>query len=109
MLLTWQFLSWQDLTPEKLYKILALRAAVFVVEQQCAYLDVDQKDQSAMHLLAFDKEKLIGYARVFLNKTPCVIGRVVIHQKYRGLNIGNALMKAAIEKVPPLKGVFISA
>ena len=109
MLLTWQFLSWNELTAEKLYKILALRSNVFVVEQECAYLDPDEKDQDAMHLLAFKKETLIAYVRIFLNQSPCIIGRVVVHQKYRGLNIGRALMKAAIEKVSPKDSVFISA
>ena len=71
MLLTWQRFAWNDLTPKTLYKILALRAYVFVVEQDCAYLDLDGKDENALHLCAFIENELIGYSRLFLDQTPC--------------------------------------
>ena len=53
MSLRWYTYSWNDLTKEALYTILTLRADVFVVEQECAYLDLDGKDQGAVHLVAY--------------------------------------------------------
>lgn len=109
MLLTWQYFHWKELTPETLYKILALRAEVFVVEQQCAYLDLDDKDEKAHHLCVFSESNLIGYARVFLQEKTCSIGRVVVQKKFRGKQIGKQLMIKSIAQIPPEKEVFISA
>ena len=57
--------KYQDLTPDKLYEILKLRSEVFVVEQNCAYQDLDNKDQKALHLIVEDKNKIIAYTRIF--------------------------------------------
>lgn len=109
MLLIWQYFHWKELTTETLYKILALRAEVFVVEQECAYLDPDDKDEKALHLCVFKKSNLIGYARIFVQVTPCSIGRVVVQKKHRGKQIGKELMEKSIALVPAEKEVFISA
>lgn len=109
MLLTWQLYTWKELSSELLYKILALRAEVFVVEQNCPYLDLDGKDETALHLCAFSDGDLIGYARIFLNQNPCVIGRVVVHQKHRAKDYGRKLMQKSIAAVPADKEIFISA
>ncbi len=109
MLLTWQRYTWKELTPELLYKILALRARVFVVEQNCPYLDLDGKDETALHLCAFFDSDLIGYARIFIDQSPCVIGRVVVHQKHRAKDYGRKLMQKSIAALPADKEIFISA
>ncbi|MDA1084698.1 MAG: GNAT family N-acetyltransferase [Bacteroidetes bacterium] len=109
MLLTWQLFSWEELTTEVLYTILALRAEVFIVEQECAYLDTDGKDKEALHVCAFDKNQLIGYARVFLHESPCSIGRVLVKKERRGKHIGQRLMEKCIALIPAEKEVFISA
>jgi len=64
-------IDWQDkhhsaLTTSELYALLALRSAVFVVEQQCAYLDVDGRDLQAenRHLLGMADDELVAYARL---------------------------------------------
>ena len=109
MLLNWQIFNWKELTTETLYKILALRAEVFVVEQACVYLDSDGKDEKALHLCAFSETNLIAYARIFLNQTPCVIGRLVVHQKHRGKHYGRKLMQKSIAAIPNRNEIFISA
>lgn len=109
MLLTWQYFHWKELTSEILYEILSLRAEVFVVEQECAYLDPDDKDEKALHLCVFSESNLIGYARVFVQEKPCSIGRVVVQKKYRGKQIGKELMEKSIAQVPAEKEIFISA
>jgi ElaA protein len=109
MLLTWQLYTWKELSVELLYKILALRAEVFVVEQNCPYLDLDGKDEKTLHLCAFYDSDLIGYARIILNENPCVIGRVVMHPKQRAKGYGRKLMQKSIAVVPADKEIFISA
>ncbi len=105
----WQKYHWKELDKNTLYEIMVLRAAVFVVEQECAYLDPDGKDQEAMHVLVYDDQKLVGYSRIFLNKTPSVIGRVVVHPNHRGKNLGRLLMEKSISEVPEENPIFISA
>ena len=57
--------KYQDLSSDKLYEILRLRSEVFVVEQNCAYQDLDNKDQKALHLIVEEKNKIIAYTRIF--------------------------------------------
>ena len=60
-----QIKSFEELTNAELYGILRLRGEVFVVEQQCAYQDVDNLDQRAFHLMLIEGGELLGYARIF--------------------------------------------
>ena len=91
--------NFEMLTTDELYEILRLRSEVFVVEQNCVYQDLDNKDQKALHILGYKNNKIIAYARVFdagdYFKFPS-IGRVVVHPKYRNKQIGFELVKTAI-------------
>ena len=53
--LIWQWYDFDSFTAQELYAILALRQQVFVVEQQCPYLDCDDLDQTARHLVGWEK------------------------------------------------------
>ena len=57
--------SFEELSKLELYKILRLRAEVFIVEQDCVYQDVDDKDQKALHVILKKSEEIIGYTRLF--------------------------------------------
>ena len=46
----WRCKSWSDLGREELYGLLRLRSEVFVVEQDCAYQDLDDKDKVGLHV-----------------------------------------------------------
>jgi ElaA protein len=89
-----------SLAPEDVYAILALRAAIFVVEQRCAYLDPDGRDLDAWHVLGHDAAGTLGaYARVMPAEEPGVahrIGRVVVHAALRGTGEGRRLMREAM-------------
>ena len=63
MKLDWRIYNWGELTTDVLYSILALRSEVFVVEQECVYQDIDNKDQKAKHLLGYDKDILVEIGR----------------------------------------------
>jgi ElaA protein len=78
---------------------LALRAEVFVVEQNCAYQDPDGKDVVSYHILMESGEELVAYARLLppgVSYPEASIGRVVSSPRVRGLGWGKALMEVAI-------------
>ena len=93
----WDWKLWTDLSRDTLYEILKLRQAVFIVEQNCPYLDADGQDIHAAHVLGWDsQERLIAYSRVFYPHPPdqtAVIGRVIVHPDYRGQQLGVQLMR----------------
>ena len=91
--------SFEELSKLELYNILSLRAEVFIVEQNCVYQDIDNKDQKAHHVILLKDESIIGYTRIFnpgdyFNEAS--IGRVVISEKERHNNYGSDLMKTSI-------------
>jgi ElaA protein len=93
--------SFKDLSSEQLYEVLKLRSAVFVIEQNCIYQDMDDKDKKAMHLLGYNGEELMAYARLLapgISYKEASIGRVVVDPDHRGKNSGKELMTKAIEK-----------
>ena len=91
---------YRELSTDELYELLKLRAAVFVVEQNCPYQDCDDKDKSAVHLLGFEDDVLVGYARLLPEgvsyENYCSIGRVVTSPEARNKSYGKLLMKEAI-------------
>lgn len=98
--INWIIDKYSNLTLEKLYNILWLRAQVFVLEQDCPYLDPDNKDQKAVHIQGYLKGKLVAYCRLFDKGDyfeNASIGRVVVNQDYRRYGFGDLLMITAIE------------
>jgi ElaA protein len=99
MHLNWTFKSFEELTTTELYAILQLRSEVFVVEQNCVYLDIDGKDKKSFHLMAWQGDDLAAYTRSVppgISFTEASIGRVLSSPKYRGLGIGITLMQKSI-------------
>ena len=95
------------LTVNELYEIMALRQKVFVVEQNCPYLDADGKDLHAMHLMGRDTEgELVVYTRLLpigiSYSDFASIGRVVSSAKVRGTGAGKELMQKSIEQMHKL-------
>jgi ElaA protein len=82
----------------ELYALLKLRVDVFVVEQACAYPELDGKDADALHLRLIIDGETAAYARLWKpeNGGPR-IGRVIVAPAHRGSGLGGALMRAAIE------------
>ncbi len=108
--------TFQELTTQELYQILALRAEVFVVEQNCPYQDVDGKDLNSLHVLGYLDKQLVAYARVLAQgisyKEYASIGRVVTAPSVRGKNHGGVLIDFSINvcnKNFPGQAVKISA
>lgn len=113
---SWELKSFNDLTTSELYAILKLRSEVFVVEQDCVYLDSDGKDAQALHLFALSASHCIGYSRLFdlgeYYDQYAAIGRVVLATPYRGRGWAYDLIAhsiAACQKNFGPKSIKISA
>ncbi len=95
-------LSFEELDIHTLYAVLKLRQEVFCVEQDCAYQDLDDKDQLACHILGFKGGQLIATTRLLMPgesyPQACSIGRVVTSADVRGKGLGQALMRYSIEQ-----------
>jgi ElaA protein len=107
--LEWRWKRFDDLTRTEVYDMLAARSAVFVVEQNCVYGDIDGLDLDAWHLFAYapgeTRPALAGYLRVLLPGFPEAqekdvrIGRVLTTAKFRGFKLGNAMLERALEHI----------
>ena len=107
--------DFNSLSALELYTIISLRERVFVVEQNCPYLDCDGRDLDSLHLGIYENETLQAYARLVPpNETynTWSIGRVVVAPEFRGLGLGKVLMEAAIEhlvQIIEVEKIVISA
>ena len=91
--------TFQQLEPEELYKVLQLRSEIFVVEQECIFLDQDGKDQRALHALGWEGDELVAYARIFGPGdyfSDASIGRVAVRESSRGRGLGIQIMEESI-------------
>ncbi|TCP96216.1 ElaA protein [Cricetibacter osteomyelitidis] len=91
--------TFQNLTALELYKILQLRSAVFVVEQNCVYQDIDNKDLSATHLWLQHDDNIAAYVRLLpagVSYKNAAIGRVIVAEKYRRQGLAERIMQEAI-------------
>ena len=80
MALEWKIKAFDALSVYELYDILQLRSAIFVVEQNCVYLDLDGKDKIALHLFGEYEGKIVAHARLFkagISFDDASIGRVL--------------------------------
>ncbi|MFY1841155.1 GNAT family N-acetyltransferase [Achromobacter xylosoxidans] len=96
-----------ELTLAELYAVLRLRSEIFVVEQNCVFLDMDGKDLLGQteHLMAWENGKLLAYCRLLepaLNDGQAVIGRVITAPAARGTGLGHELMRRAKDEVARL-------
>ncbi len=97
---TFSWKTFAELSNTELYALLRLRSAVFVLEQNCAFLDLDDHDENALHLLMRDADgALIGYSRLLPpgEKYPePSIGRVVVDGRVRSTGAGRRLMAESV-------------
>ncbi len=101
--MNWDCLRFDELGVQRLHEILLRRAEVFIVEQDCAYQDVDGLDPQALHLRATENGELLAYARLLppgLRARPeagPVIGRVLTTAAARGRGLGHELAARAVQ------------
>jgi ElaA protein len=115
MSVSWRCKTFSELTLEQVYSILALRAEVFVVEQQCAYQDVDGKDPLSYHVWLEEEGKVVAYCRLLpagVSYSIPAIGRVVTSSTVRGKGYGKRMMEEAVkqcELIFPGQDICLSA
>ncbi len=117
--LRWEFHDFGSLDTAALFALMKLRVDVFVVEQACAYPELDSTDtaQETIHLLGFAGDELAAYARAMPAGThtsehgsttsegermappPIRIGRVVIARPYRGKGLATLLMRQLMSQL----------
>jgi ElaA protein len=92
----WTTKAFKDLTVDDYFELLHLRVAVFVVEQDCPYQEVDEKDRQSFHLIGkTDSGEVIAVTRVLpqgVSYDEISIGRVALKKEYRGKGIADTLM-----------------
>lgn len=116
-MLTYSLYFYRELTLDQLYDVLQLRQDVFVVEQDCPYLDADGKDQLSYHLLGYDTDRTLqAYTRMvplgISYDNYVSIGRVITSKAVRGIGEGTRLMEqsmAAARQLWPELPIKISA
>lgn len=104
----WTFKPFESLSLVELYDMMVLRQEVFVVEQDCPYLDADGKDLQSYHLLGHNNTGLlVAYARIVKPgvsyKEPS-LGRIVTSPSVRRTGVGKQLMLEGIKRVVELYG-----
>jgi ElaA protein len=105
--LTWAIKPFGQLTPHELYAALRLRSAVFVVEQNCVFLDMDNLDQQAHHCLGWHGAELVACTRLFapgVVYAQASIGRVAVAGSARRFGLGKKLMEVSIQACAQLFG-----
>jgi ElaA protein len=113
--LSWQWARLADLTAEQCFAICAARQAVFVVEQRCAYADLDLFDENAAHLIAWSEQRVAAYLRVLAPGTKFdepSLGRILTASSHRGTGLGRELVMRGVQYVQdsyPNHSIRISA
>lgn len=96
----WRF---NELTGRQVHDLLKLRQDIFVVEQNCAFPEIDGQDPVTLHYLVEDAAgRIVGALRAFVpgereSASEARIGRVVIDAGHRGGGNGRKLMRSGIE------------
>ena len=102
MELQFSFKAFAELNPFELYAYLQLRSEVFVVEQNCVYQDLDDKDQQSLHVFIHHHDKLVACARIVpaaLAYPEISIGRVIVAETYRKQQLGHELMRFCVAQI----------
>jgi ElaA protein len=95
----WRFSAFEGLSPREIHDLYRLRAEVFVVEQECAFQDLDGADPACHHLLGTRSGELVAYCRIAppgLKFAEPSIGRVITSEAVRGTGLGRNLMLEAL-------------
>lgn len=100
--LTWICKPFDSLAPRELYAMMRLRIEVFVMEQNAVFQDADNKDQYCHHLMGFDGDDLLVYARLVpagvSYPAHTSIGRIISALRVRGQGLGKVVVQKSIDE-----------
>ena len=101
---TWQCSPFDELSTKEIYAILKARQLVFVVEQNCPFLDADDVDQHCLHLMGWQIRDCVNTLAAYARLVPPgvkygepSIGRVITSPEFRGQGLGKELMQRAVQ------------
>ena len=100
--MSWKLKTFDELTNTELYNLLKERTLVFVVEQNCPYLEVDGKDPVSYHLFKETNGEIVAYLRIIpagVTYQEASIGRVFVNKEYRGQGIAGELLKRGLDYI----------
>ena len=106
-MINWVCKPFSALTTQELYSILRLRSEVFVVEQNCVFLDMDNKDLLCDHLMCWKGNMLLAYSRIVppgISYEESSIGRIVSSPAGRGTGVGRDLLQQSIQMLYGIHG-----
>ena len=92
--------TFNELTTDELYKILRLRNEVFILEQECPYQDIDDKDSESYHMFLKENNEIIAYLRIIkkgISYKQISIGRVVVKKDYRFKGIAKDMLLKCLD------------
>lgn len=98
----WRWCKFSDLSIDDLYELIRFREEIFVVEQNCAYLECDGFDPKAFHLLGRQDGKLAAYLRAFpagVKYPEMCFGRVAVGNAARGHGAGRLLVAEGLTQM----------
>jgi ElaA protein len=101
-----------ELSVDDLHDVLALRVRVFVVEQACAYQEIDGLDRAAEHVWTRGPDgEVAAYLRVLAEGDAVRLGRIVTAPEHRGTGAGAALVRAVLAGIdaPVVLGAQVAA
>ncbi|HGC7317202.1 TPA: GNAT family N-acetyltransferase [Streptococcus agalactiae] len=93
----WNVKTFDNLTTHELFQIYKLRVSVFVVEQDCPYQEVDDKDLIRLHGMNWVDGQLAAYYRLIPEDDKVHLGRVIVNPDFRKKGLGNQLVEHAIK------------
>jgi ElaA protein len=114
-MISWRFAPFDKLAPREVHDLFQARAAVFVLEQKCAFQDIDGFDPQCWHLLGRGGGELTAYCRIVppgIKFPEPSIGRVLTTGAARGTGAGRELMREAVARINALwpgRGIRIGA
>lgn len=96
----WIIKEFNELNIYELYEILKLRNEIFIVEQQCIYQDIDEKDKNSYHIFSMENNEICSYVRVLKPLTrykEASIGRVITKKSHRKRGLGKTNLILALD------------
>lgn len=95
----WYIKTFEELSSKELYTIIQERISVFIVEQDCAYMETDDNDLISTHIYFKNGEDIVAYARVFPNNENIHVGRVLVKKEYRSQGKANELLEKVLDHI----------
>lgn len=101
-MIDWRWYAFDELGVDQLYAIVAAREAVFVVEQDCAYQELDGLDPAATHLVGWAETQVAAYLRILapgVRFSEPSMGRILTTAPFRATGIGRQLVQLGLDHV----------